>query len=145
MTVDQCTALSDVLLQMHATTFSPCFLVAKVMPMLIWAIPLSLLLTRPARMQAALVWLSMAVWSDTGLDAARSGYASSVLGLLGFAGLVSFGSAGMLVAASLWAWRKPSDPRGRGVALNSSLVSYASAATWFVVLLMVHLWPRIAG
>lgn len=45
MTVDQCTALSDVLLQMHATTFSPCFLVAKVMPMLIWAIPLSLLLT----------------------------------------------------------------------------------------------------
>lgn len=45
MTVDQCTGLSDVLLQMElAARFSPCFLIVDVMPRLIWAIPLSLLL-----------------------------------------------------------------------------------------------------
>lgn len=46
MTVDQCTALSDILLQMEqAAKFSPCYLAAHVMPLLIQAIPLSLLLT----------------------------------------------------------------------------------------------------
>ena len=46
MTIDQCTALSDVLLRMEeAARFSPCYLAVKVMPMLIWAVPLSLLLT----------------------------------------------------------------------------------------------------
>ena len=46
MTVDQCAALSDVLLQMEqAAKFSPCYLVAHVMPLLVAAIPLSILLT----------------------------------------------------------------------------------------------------
>jgi polar amino acid transport system permease protein/octopine/nopaline transport system permease protein len=46
MTVDQCAALSDVLLQMEqAAKFSPCYLIAHVMPKLIVAIPLSLGLT----------------------------------------------------------------------------------------------------
>jgi len=45
MTIDQCTALSDTLLQMEqAARFSPCFLIVEVMPRLIWAIPVSLLL-----------------------------------------------------------------------------------------------------
>ena len=45
MTVDQCTALSDVLLQMElAAKFSPCYLAVHVMPLLIAAIPLSILL-----------------------------------------------------------------------------------------------------
>lgn len=45
MTIDQCTALSDVLLQMEeAARFSPCFLAVEVMPRLIWAIPVSILL-----------------------------------------------------------------------------------------------------
>ncbi len=46
MTVDQCAALSDVLLQMEqAAKFSPCYLAVHVMPLLIAAIPLSILLT----------------------------------------------------------------------------------------------------
>jgi octopine/nopaline transport system permease protein len=46
VTIDQCTALGDVLLQMElAAKFSPCFLLIDVMPKLIWAIPLSILLT----------------------------------------------------------------------------------------------------
>ena len=96
-------------------------------------------------LQLALAWLSVVVWRDTGLDASTSGYASSVLGLLGFAGLLSFGAAGMILAASLWAFIRPHDPRGRGVALNGSLVNYTAAGTWLLVVAVVHLWPRIAG
>jgi len=93
----------------------------------------------------ALVLLSVAVWRDTSLDATASGYASSVLGLVGFAGTLSAACAGMLVAALAWAWRAPRDPRGRGVALNCSLIAYANVAVWLVVLATVHLWPRVAG
>jgi hypothetical protein len=92
-----------------------------------------------------LTWLAFPVWRDTGLDAARSGVASSVLGLVGFAGLLTLSAAGMLVPGLLWAWRKPHDPRGRGVALNASLVCYSGAFTWLVVVGVVHLWPRLAG
>ncbi len=45
MTVDQCAALSDVLLQMEqAAKFSPCYLVVHVMPKMIAAIPMTILL-----------------------------------------------------------------------------------------------------
>jgi cytochrome c oxidase subunit I+III len=93
---------------------------------------------------AGLTWVAFPAWGDVGRDAAYSGYASSVLGLLGYASLVAFGAAGMLVAAQLWAWRRPQDPRGRGVALNASLVCYAAALTWLVVVAVVHIWPRLA-
>jgi hypothetical protein len=49
----------------------------------------------------------------------------------------------MLAVALLWAARAPADPRGRGVALNASLVSYYSAANWLVTLAAVYLWPRL--
>ncbi len=93
----------------------------------------------------ALAWLAVAVWRETGLDAAARAYASSVLGLLGFAGLLAIGAAGMLAAGLLWAFVRPHDPRGRGVALNASLVCYSTAATWLLVVGVVHVWPRIAG
>jgi cytochrome c oxidase subunit I+III len=96
-------------------------------------------------LHAVLTWIAVPVWRDAGLDAAQSGYASSVLGLIGFAGLLALGAAAMLVAAQLWVWTRPHDPRGRGVALNASLVCYASAATWLVVVGTVHVWPRVAG
>ena len=96
-------------------------------------------------LQLALVWLTFAAWRETGYDAAASGYESSVLALLGFGGLVSAGATGILVAGLLWAFLAPRDPRGRGVALNGSLVNYASAGSWLLVLAVLHLWPRIAG
>ena len=55
------------------------------------------------------------------------------------------GAVGMLVAALLWAWVRPKDPRGRGVALNSSLLCYMSSAVWLVAIAMVYVWPRLAG
>ena len=96
-------------------------------------------------LHAGLAWLAVAAWRETGLDAAASAYASSVLGLLGFAGLLAIGAAGMLVAGLLWAFLRPRDPRGRGVALNASLVCYSTAATWLLVVGVVHVWPRLAG
>ena len=86
---------------------------------------------------------SLASWRGSGLDPARSGYASGVLGVLGFQWAAVIGAAGMLVAALLWAWLAPRDPRGRGVALNASLVSYFTAGNWLVCLAAVHLWPRM--
>ena len=94
---------------------------------------------------ALLTWLAFPVWGATGLDAARSGQASGVLGLVGFAGLVALAAAGILAAALLWAWTRPHDPRGRGVALNASLVCYSGAFTWLVVVGVVHVWPRVVG
>ncbi|MDF1504876.1 hypothetical protein [Roseisolibacter sp. H3M3-2] len=92
-----------------------------------------------------MTWLAVALWREAGLDAARSAYASSVLLLLGFAGVVAASASGMLVAAQLWAWLRAEDPRGRGVALNASLVCYAAAATWLTVVAAVYAWPRVAG
>jgi cytochrome c oxidase subunit I+III len=94
---------------------------------------------------AALTWVVFPAWSEFGRDAAYSGYASSVLGLLGYAGLVALGAAGMLLAGQLWSWLRPQDPRGRGVALNASLVCYMSVLTWLVVIAVVHVWPRLAA
>ena len=93
----------------------------------------------------ALAWLALAVWRESGLDSSASAYASSVLGLLGFVGLLAVGAAGMLTAGLLWAFLQPHDPRGRGVALNASLVCYSTAASWLLVVGVVHVWPRLAG
>jgi heme/copper-type cytochrome/quinol oxidase subunit 3 len=92
--------------------------------------------------QLALFALSLASWRGADLEPARSGYASGVLGVLGFEWFVVIGLAFMLLAGLLWAWLAPRDPRGRGVALNASLVSYFSSANWLVCLVTVYLWPR---
>jgi cytochrome c oxidase subunit I+III len=102
---------------------------------------LALLLTLLA--QLAVLWLSLASWRGAELEPARSGYGSGVLGVMGFGWFVNIGLAIMLAVALLWAWRAPRDPRGRGVALNASLVSYFSCANWLVTLAVVHLWPRL--
>ena len=92
--------------------------------------------------QLALFGLSLASWTQAGMEPARSSYASGVLGVLGFEWFVSLGLAAMLLAGLLWAWLAPRDPRGRGVALNASLVSYFSSFNWLVCLVTVYLWPR---
>ena len=92
--------------------------------------------------QLALLALTVASWRELQLEPSQSAYASGVLGLVGFSGFVALTAAVMLLAGLLWALRAAGDPRGRGVALNASLVSYFSTATWLVVLVVVHLWPR---
>jgi len=95
-------------------------------------------------LHALFAWLAIEAFRDGGFRPTESAYASGVLGVLGFTWLEALGSAGMLLAAMLWAWRAPPDPRGRGVALNASLVSYATTASWLVALALVFLWPRVA-
>ena len=102
---------------------------------------LALVLTLVA--QLALFGLSLASWLGADLEPARSGYASGVLGVLGFEWFVALGLAAMLLAGLLWASLAPHDPRGRGVALNASLVSYFSSVNWLVCLVTVYLWPRV--
>jgi cytochrome c oxidase subunit I+III len=93
--------------------------------------------------QVALLALSIWSWCDASLDPSRSAYASGVLGLLGFEWVVALSAAIMLAVALLWAARAPLDPRGRGVALNASLVSYYAVANWLVTLGAVYVWPRL--
>ena len=81
-------------------------------------------------------------WLGSDLEPATSGYASGVLGVLGFQWFVALGVSVILLAGLLWGWLAPRDPRGRGVALNASLVSYFSSINWLVCLVAVYLWPR---
>ena len=90
----------------------------------------------------AFAWLVVANYRAGRYRPAEDAYDSIVLALAGFETLLAVSVAGMLVAALLWAWRAPADPRGRGVALNASLVSYAAAASWLLTFGMLHLWPR---
>jgi cytochrome c oxidase subunit I+III len=81
--------------------------------------------------------------TDLGIRPIDSAYAS------GFAGLISFGwvmaviSAGILVAALLWAWGRPGNPRGSGVALIAEMVGYFHAFAWLVVYVVLFLMPRL--
>ena len=95
-------------------------------------------------LHALFVWLAVGAYRDGGFQAAQDAYASGVLGVIGFTCLEGVGAAGMLFVAMLWAWRAPRDPRGRGVALNASLVSYAATASWLVALAVVYFYPRLA-
>jgi cytochrome c oxidase subunit I+III len=92
---------------------------------------------------AAFVALALNAWSSANLDSKMSAYGSSVLGLLGYAMLVGAGAAFMLLAATLWGFLSREDPRGRGVALNSSVVSYYSAINWLITAAVLYLWPRL--
>jgi cytochrome c oxidase subunit I+III len=92
----------------------------------------------------AFAWLSIGAFGSSGLRPSESGWASGVLGVIGFGWFVAGGTVLMFFVALLWAVRAPRDPRGRGVALNTSPISYFAVAEWMLTLLAVHLWPRIA-
>ena len=92
----------------------------------------------------AFAWLAVRAWQAAQLDPAMSAYGSGVLGLVGYATLVAIAAGCMMIATTLWAFRASEDPRGRGVALNSSLVSYFSVVNWVVVVAAVYLWPAMS-
>ena len=91
----------------------------------------------------AFLGLALATWRDGGFVPSRDAYDSSVLGLLAYPGLVAIAAIGMHGVGLLWAVRAPNDPRGRGVALNSSLVSYTAVLAWLAAFGAVHVWPRL--
>ncbi|HYD55033.1 MAG TPA: cbb3-type cytochrome c oxidase subunit I [Gemmatimonadaceae bacterium] len=94
-------------------------------------------------LHAGAIALGIQAWRAADAPASESAYASSVLALVGFQWCVGVGALVMLAVGSAWALRAPRDPRGRGVSLNASLVSYFTAASWLVTILVVHVWPRL--
>ncbi len=92
----------------------------------------------------AFAWMSIDAFGASGLRPSESGWASGVFGVVGFGWLVAAAASVMLLVALLWSIRAPRDPRGRGVALNTSLISYFAGASWILTLLAVHVWPRVA-
>lgn len=91
----------------------------------------------------ALIWCAFLSYRSGRFSPAIEAYDSSVLLLMGFAIIVATGAAGMCAVALAWALRAPDDPRGRGVALNASVVSYCATISWLVVTGIVHIWPRV--
>ncbi|MBC8089651.1 MAG: cytochrome c oxidase subunit I [Phycisphaerae bacterium] len=90
----------------------------------------------------AFIWTAFSSYRTGGFLPAAGAYDSSVLTLFGYSIVVAIGAGGMCAAALLWRLLAPADPRGRGVALNASLISYSSTLIWFVATTVVHVWPR---
>jgi len=70
---------------------------------------------------------------------------SIVVFLMGWQWLTSGIVLAMLIAAALWAWFRPSDPRGWSVALNTSLVAYFAVANWLIIFVILYLSPALWG
>jgi hypothetical protein len=49
----------------------------------------------------------------------------------------------LLGGAIAWAFTKPKDPRGDGIALLAELQGYFLAASWAVVFVILYLLPRL--
>ena len=91
----------------------------------------------------AVIWVTMAAWGTSGLEPAQSAYASIAMYLLGYQWVVLALVLAMLIAAQLWAWISPDDPRGDGVAYVASLVSYYTVLSWLVVAGTIYLSPVV--
>jgi len=92
---------------------------------------------------ATFIALTAASALETGLSPASSAYDSAFVGLLGFQWTVMLVLLAMMGAATLWAWRAPRDPRGRGVAFNAALVALFAAPSWLAVFLTLYVTPRL--
>ena len=92
----------------------------------------------------AFLALLAASLDGSGLDPARSGTASAVMGLLGFQALVVLVLLVMVVVAQAWAWAAPGDPRGHAVAWNGALLATFAGVSWLVVAALVYGLPRLA-
>jgi cytochrome c oxidase subunit I+III len=88
-------------------------------------------------------WLAVRAWTDTGLVAKESAYASAFVGLLAFQWVVMIMVLLLLAVVLLWTVFDPEDPRGHATSLNTELLSYFAAASWVVVFVTLYLTPRL--
>jgi cytochrome c oxidase subunit I+III len=89
------------------------------------------------------IWSAVFAYRTAGFTAAENAYSSSALLLIGFAVLVCIAAMLFSFTALVWRLLAPSDPRGRGVALNSSLISYSATVCLLVAICVVFVWPRL--
>lgn len=92
-------------------------------------------------LSAVALWLSVAGFPWSTLQPGRSGYASSLVGLLGFQWIVLLVLLVNLGIALLWAVLRPLDPRGHTVAHNAHLMASFAAASSVVVFGVAYLSP----
>ena len=91
----------------------------------------------------ASAWLSLQSYWGTGIVPKESAYGSAFVGLLTFHWVVLFILLLFLAVSTLWALRKPADPRGYATTLNSELLGYFAVASWLVVFTTLYLTPRL--
>jgi cytochrome c oxidase subunit I+III len=101
------------------------------------ALPATLLL------HALFAWLTVRAFLESGIRPSETAYGSAFVFLLAFEWLTLVVVAVLLLAAQLWAWTRPDDPRGWATTLNDSLISYFAAGSWAVVFVVLYLSQRV--
>ena len=91
----------------------------------------------------AFLFPAYGAWTELGLRARESAYASAVVTILGFEWLMALVMLVLLGGAIAWAFTKPKDPRGDGIAFLAELQGYFLAASWAVVFVILYLLPRL--
>ncbi|MGV3710425.1 MAG: cytochrome c oxidase subunit I [Gemmatimonas sp.] len=91
------------------------------------------------------IWSSVYAYRTSGFTAAENAYGSSAMLLIGYAVLVGMAAMLFCTVALIWRLLAPSDPRGRSVALNASLISYSASISVLVAIVVVYVWPLIAS
>src|SRR5690606_29698183 len=90
----------------------------------------------------AFLYLSYTGWTDLGIRPRASAYGSAFVTILGFEWLMAIMLLVLLAGSLVWAFTKPQDPRGHGLALLGELQGYFLAGSWVVVYIILYLMPR---
>ncbi|HEX2168418.1 MAG TPA: cytochrome c oxidase subunit I [Longimicrobiales bacterium] len=96
-----------------------------------------------AATSAAALWLLVRAYGATGVSAAGSAYGSTVMLMLGFQMLLAILLVAMAMTGVLWGLLAPDDPRGEGVAINTSLVTAFTLASAVIVMFIVYATPYL--
>ncbi|HEX6939390.1 MAG TPA: cbb3-type cytochrome c oxidase subunit I [Longimicrobiales bacterium] len=99
-------------------------------------------LVASAVMTMAFLYLGYRGWTDLGLRPRASAYGSAVVTILGFEWVMALVSLVFLAGSLVWAYTKPADPRGHGLALLGELQGHFLAASWITVYVVLYLVPR---
>jgi hypothetical protein len=91
----------------------------------------------------ALTCLSVAAWTELGLTAVESAYASIFAATLGFNWIVQLLLLIMITFTLVWAIARPADIRGHGLAWLAELQGYFAAACWLLTFAVLYLTPRL--
>jgi cytochrome c oxidase subunit I+III len=96
-----------------------------------------------AVLTVAFLHLSFRGWTELGIRPRESAYASAFVGLLGFEWVMAITLLVLLAGSLAWAFTKPADPRGHGLALIGELQGYFLAGSWIAVYVVLYLVPRL--
>src|SRR5690606_36036979 len=96
-----------------------------------------------AALALAFLVVSYGAWTELGLRARESAYASAVVVILGFEWVMALVLLVLVVGSIVWAYTKPGDPRGEGLAYLGELQGYFLTGSWVGVHIIPPLLPRL--